>query len=115
MTRDTATKWLVIAAAVLLDVILLGTLDLKLDLQSLIRPLGFAARGFNRAAVTARLPDCLRPFGSDGNVVTRTLFCAPPPLIVHLRCRDVLVTEQLLHLHDVHTGIVQKRCCRCPL
>ncbi len=43
MTRDTATKWLVIASAVLLDVILLGALDLKFDLPSLIRPLGFAA------------------------------------------------------------------------
>ncbi|MCH8053857.1 MAG: hypothetical protein IH895_07330, partial [Planctomycetes bacterium] len=43
MTRDTATKWLIIAAAVFLDVILLGALDLKFDLQSLIRPLGFAA------------------------------------------------------------------------
>ncbi len=43
MTRDTALKWLVIAAAVLLDAILLRALDLKLDLQSLIRPLGFAA------------------------------------------------------------------------
>ena len=43
MTRDTVAKWLIIAAAVLLDVILLSTLDLKLDLPSLIRPLGFAA------------------------------------------------------------------------
>ena len=42
MTWDTAAKWLIIAAAVLLDVVLLGTLDLRLDLQSLIRPLGFA-------------------------------------------------------------------------
>ena len=43
MTRDTVAKWLIIAAAVLLDVILLSISDLKLDLQSLIRPLGFAA------------------------------------------------------------------------
>ncbi len=43
MARDTATKWLVIATAVLVDVILLSALDLKLELQSLIRPLGFAA------------------------------------------------------------------------
>ena len=42
MTRDTAVKWLIIAAAVLFDVVLLGTLNLKVDLQSLIRPLGFA-------------------------------------------------------------------------
>ncbi len=43
ITRDSATKWLVIASAVLLDVLLLGALDLELDLRSLIRPLGFAA------------------------------------------------------------------------
>jgi hypothetical protein len=43
MTRDSAIKWLVIVAAVLLDVILLGALDLNFDLPSLIRPIGFAA------------------------------------------------------------------------
>ncbi len=42
MTRDTVAKWLVIAAAVLLDVVLLRARDLKFELQSLIRPLGFA-------------------------------------------------------------------------
>ena len=43
MARDTVLKWQIIAAAVLLDVVLLGRSDLKVDLQSLIRPLGFAA------------------------------------------------------------------------
>ena len=39
----------------------------------------------------------------------RTLRGTDSPLVVYLRGCDVLVTKELLHLLDVHTGVKQKR------
>jgi len=46
--------------------------------------------------------------------MTRRLRRRPPPLIVDLCRRDVLVPQQILHLCDIDASIQEQRCRRRP-